>query len=359
MFQTYYSIHYLPQESAFDISWIGSVNVGLFFALGYPAGLLSDEFSPTVPISIGAVCQVVAIFMISLCTKYYQFFLAQGVLLGIGMAFITIPTTSVTPLYFQRNRAFAQGISVAGSSLGGVVWPIMLDQMLNADGVGFGWTLRSAGSMQLAFLAVVVVGVRRPQTLKKQTKKDVEEQDKTATEPKGEKQESTEQKGNRLAHLRTASFIFLCGGLAIFYFGFFAPFFYVSTYAISLGVSETFSIYLIAILNAASSFGRIMPGFVADRIGHFNILVSSMFMSAIVCFCWKGVDNVAGLVVWSAAYGFVSGVSQGHSGVDMTWSLTSPLKAVLSLQIACASLVATKETVGTAIGIVMASIALT
>ncbi|KAK4502647.1 hypothetical protein PRZ48_006073 [Zasmidium cellare] len=339
VFQTYYTIHYLPQESAFDISWIGSMTTFLFFGLGFPAGLLSDKTSPMVPISIGAVCQVVAVFMISLCTKYYQFFLAQGVLLGIGMALITIPTTSVAPLYFQRNRAFAQGISVAGSSLGGVIWPIILDQMLNADNVSFGWTIRSVGFMQLLFLAIVVVGVRRPKAFKP-PKKDVEDQAETTPETKEPEQQPTQPKRNRLTHLWTPSFFFLCSGLAIFYFGFFAPFFYVSIYAITLGVSESFSIYLIAILNAASSFGRILPGFIADRVGHFNILVTSMFMSAVVCFCWKGVDNVAGLVVWSAMYGFVSG-------------------AVLSLQIACASIVATKETMGAAIGIVMASIALT
>ncbi|KAF2159683.1 hypothetical protein M409DRAFT_29845 [Zasmidium cellare ATCC 36951] len=339
VFQTYYTVHYLPQESAFDIAWIGSMTTFLFFGLGFPAGLLSDKTSPIVPISIGAVCQVVAVFMISLCKKYYQFFLAQGVLLGIAMALITIPTTSVAPLYFQRNRAFAQGISVAGSSLGGVIWPIMLDQMLNADGVSFGWTIRSVGFLQLLFLAIVIVGVRRPKTFKA-PKKDVEDQTGTVAGSEEEKDQAKQQKRKRLAHLRTPSFMFLCGGLAIFYFGFFAPFFYVSTYAITLGVSESFSIYLIAILNAASSFGRILPGFIADRVGHFNILVTSMFLSAIVCFCWKGVDNVAGLVVWSAVYGFVSG-------------------AVLSLQIACASLVSTKETMGAAIGIVMGSIALT
>lgn len=308
VFQTYYTVHYLPQESSFQIAWIGSFSIFLMFGLGVPAGFMADKFGPTVPISIGVICQLVAVFMVSLCREYYQFFLAQGALLGFGMSFITIPTTSVTPLYFQRNRGLAQGISVAGSSLGGVLWPIMLDELLNEDGVSFGWTLRIVGFIQLVLLAVVVVGVRRPRTAKT-IPKDFESSAQPDSESKEEKEDKAKQRKKDLAKLRHPSFIFLCAGLAIFYFGFFAPFFYVSDYALSLGVSESFSVYLIAILNAASSFGRILPGLVADRIGHFNIVTISMFLSAIVCFCWTAVNNTAGLIVWSLAYGFVSGVS--------------------------------------------------
>lgn len=76
--------------------------------------------------------------MISLCEKYYQFFLAQGVLLGLGMSFIAVPSSGIVPRYFNRHRALATGISIGGSSLGGIIWPIVFDRLFHHDGVSFG-----------------------------------------------------------------------------------------------------------------------------------------------------------------------------------------------------------------------------
>lgn len=82
--------------------------------------------------------------------------------MGIGTGFMLIPTLSVISHYFRRRRGLAQGIAISGkgraraprrsdvlnvhntfsgSSLGGVIWPIMLNRLIN-DGVGFAWAVR-------------------------------------------------------------------------------------------------------------------------------------------------------------------------------------------------------------------------
>lgn len=276
----------------------------MLFGSSPAAGILNDKFGPTLPLCIGAVCQLIAIFMTSLCKQYYQFFLAQGVLLGLGMGLISNPPVSVMPLYFQRNRGFAQGVTIAGSSLGGVIWPLVLDELLNHDGVSFGWTLRIVGFIQIPLLAIVILGVRRPRN----TMSSNHAKEQSSAESNVNKRDASVQSAAK--QLSQPAFVFLCLGLALFYFGFFAPFFFVSDYGLSLGESESFSIYLISILNAASLFGRILPGFIADRVGHFNVMVVAMVGSGLVIWCWTAVTSTAGLVVWSAVYGFISGV--GH-----------------------------------------------
>ena len=57
--------------------------------------------------------------MISLCTEFWQTFLAQGVALGIGIGIIFLPGLSVLSQYFFKRRALAIGIAVTGSSTGG------------------------------------------------------------------------------------------------------------------------------------------------------------------------------------------------------------------------------------------------
>lgn len=268
--------------------------------------------------------------MISLCRKYYQFFLAQGVLLGIGMAFVGIPSATVIPLHFKKNRALAQGCTIAGSSLGGVIWPIALDQLLNKNSIDFGWSLRIVGFIMMPLMALVILFVRKPAA--STTKND---------NPESQPQTKLAQKKKKdLSILKHPSFIFLCLGLAFSFFGFFSPLFYVSTYTVSQGISESTAFYLLSALNAASLFGRILPGLVADHLGPFNVLVVSIFGSAIVTFCWTTATSLAGLIVWTLAYGFISG-------------------AILSLQLVCATTLTTDETHGAGVGIVMASVSLT
>lgn len=45
---------------------------------------------------------------------------------------------------------------------------------------------------------------------------------------------------------------------------------YIDASGPTQGVSSDFSFYLVAIANASSGFGRLMTGFIADRIGTFR-----------------------------------------------------------------------------------------
>ncbi|KAI5359704.1 Putative major facilitator superfamily, MFS transporter superfamily [Septoria linicola] len=336
VFQQYYTAHYLPTYSNFQISWIGSVATFVLFACAPAAGLLADKYGPSLPILIGSILEIIAIFMVSLCRRYYQFFLAQAVLLGVGMSFIAIATSTIVPLYFKRNRALAQGISIGGSSLGGILWPIALDQMLNKDDVSFGWTMRIIGFVMIPLLVMVLIFVRKPAVPTSTTVDTVE----NASEPEKKNAEETTPKKTIPSTLKQPPFILLCLGLAIAYLGFFAPIFYISVYATSLGFSEGFAFYLISILNGASLFGRILPGFIADRYGHFNILVLASVSSGLVVFCWTTATSIPGLVIWTIAYGFTSG-------------------AILSLQLACATGLTSEKERGKAIGVAMGSVSLT
>ena len=67
----------------------------------------------------------------------YQFILAQGICSPLGTSMIFYPAMSTITTWFFQKRGFAFGIIASGSSLGGVILPILV-QRLN-DEVGFGW----------------------------------------------------------------------------------------------------------------------------------------------------------------------------------------------------------------------------
>ncbi|KAI5196800.1 MFS monocarboxylate transporter [Aureobasidium subglaciale] len=325
IFQEYYHANQLSDKSEFDISWIGSFSICAMYLSSPGVGVAYDRIGPQMLLCIGTVGALFAIFMVSLCEEYYQIFLSQSLVFGVSSSFLVTPSLSTLTKYFRKNRALGMGIVVAGSSTGGVIWPIVLDQLLNHTSLGFGWTIRIVAFIMLPLLALSCLLIRTPVT---------------AASHRDEKVKAIEIKPKAdLSIVRNPTFLLCCAGMGIANLGMFSPFFYISSYAASLNMSTSFTFYLVSIVNGASFFGRVLPGILADRYGCFNLLSSAALASGVVAFCWTGATNVAGVTVWALAYGFASG-------------------AIMSLQTACIARLATPETMGTAMGSAMGSIAL-
>lgn len=151
VFQTYYASS-LSRPPA-DISWIGSFQVFLLFFVGALTGRLTDAgyFRPV--LAFGSALQVLGIFSSSFAGgSYWQLFLAQGVCMGLGNGFLFCPTMAVVATYFERRRAVAIGIVACGTGTGGLVFPGMVRELMGR--VGFAWTMRAVGAVQVVTLGV-------------------------------------------------------------------------------------------------------------------------------------------------------------------------------------------------------------
>jgi MFS family permease len=91
---------------------------------------------------------------------YYQIFLCQGVGMGIGAGLLYVPALAIQAHHFRQRRALAMGIVVTGASMGGVVFPIMLNQLFNERSVGFQWGVRASGFVVAAMLGVAILTMR-------------------------------------------------------------------------------------------------------------------------------------------------------------------------------------------------------
>lgn len=151
VFQSYYE-GALPDYSSDDISWIGSFQLWCITGMAIPSVILSAHAGPHATLAIGTFFTVFGVMMASLSTQYYQFFLSHGVCTGIGIGLTFLPIVGLPNQWFNKRRALAVGLAIGGSSVGGVVWPVMVNELLNRDDVGYAWTMRAVGFVQVGHL---------------------------------------------------------------------------------------------------------------------------------------------------------------------------------------------------------------
>ncbi|KAJ9236379.1 hypothetical protein DTO027B5_4673 [Paecilomyces variotii] len=347
VFEEYYKESQLVNQSESTISWIGALEIFFIFGGSIVTGPVLDMFGPEVMFFIGSVGTVFSIMMTSLCNELYQFILAQGILLGISMTLILCPTVTVIGQHFKQHRAAAVGITISGSSLGGVIWPIIVHELFKKPNVGFGWTMRIVGFIMLPIFLVACLCVRPPREQKQHEKfvppSTSQLSDIQLSPDKSVSHVETETKNPPrrfdLSPLKSPTIQLCCLGFFFVYFSMFTPIFFVTSYSSSLGLSSTFAFYTTSIVNGGSLFGRVLPGFIADKYGHFNCCILATLFSGIISLCWTKALSEAGVGVFIAAYGFSSG-------------------AILSLQQTCVAQVSSSSNMGTAIGTVMAATSL-
>ena len=111
-----------------------------------------------------------------------------------------------------------------------------------------------------------------------------------------------------LKAFREAEFTIFCFGMFFTFIGLYVPFFYIPVYGTRIvGFSDDVSFYLLPAINAGSIFGRLVPGFLADKFGSLNSIIPCGIAGAILLFGWLGITNAPGLWVFSVLYGFFSG----------------------------------------------------
>lgn len=135
-----------------DISWIGSFEVFFLFFVGTFTGRMTDAGYFRQLFALGFLLVILGCFATSFCKTYWQFFLAQGICMGLGNGFIFCPSMATISTYFEKRRALAMGVAAAGSATGGLVYPSIMRQLLPS--VGFPWAIRAIAFVQLGTLGV-------------------------------------------------------------------------------------------------------------------------------------------------------------------------------------------------------------
>ncbi|OAA43652.1 Major Facilitator Superfamily protein [Metarhizium rileyi] len=284
VFQTHYESGDIFTASSSDISWIGAVQYCMAMMTGFWAGPAYDRGYLRLLVVLGGCGVVLGHTALSFCKTYAQVLLAEGFCVGIGAGCLFVCAVSILPGYFTSRLGLAMGIASSGSAIGAVVYSVVASKLLKH--LGFAWMVRILGFIALGILAVPVVAMRMRRAPSSRSRGFID----------------------RSAFTDVSYLLFVVGT-------FFASSTlstinsYISFFTESNRLaSHDMSFYIVAILNAASFFGRIIPNFASDHLGPLNVIFPCSLVTGLVSLCTIAVNSLAGAIMVAVWLGFFSGV---------------------------------------------------
>ncbi|OAG43739.1 hypothetical protein AYO21_01966 [Fonsecaea monophora] len=285
-YQAFYQKDLLASHTPSVISWVGTLQVSLMGLTGIVSGALYDRGYIRTLLVVGGSLVTFGFMMLSLAKEYYQIILAQGVCIGFGNGMLYIPSIAVISQTFNaKQRPLAIGGSSSGAAVGGIVLPIMFRHL--QPEIGFGWTNRIFGFIMLG-MVIAAFFLLQPDPRHRRLQGQL-------FDPSA---------------LKEPPFVVLLVGLFFVFLGYWVPLIYITPYAqFSVKTNVSYAFYLLAILNAGSFAGRILPAFVAHKFGPAVVLVAGGIGLGVLILAWIGIHNVPGVTVWAVLVGFMAGIT--------------------------------------------------
>ncbi|KAJ5470061.1 hypothetical protein N7530_007418 [Penicillium desertorum] len=330
VFTLYYKQVMLPKYSASQLGWITTIAVFLIFGAGIPIGALVDRYGTRPVVAPFVALGIVSLGLLSLCKSYWQIILCQGIAFGLACSGTTLPAVICVTQWFSTKRGLAVGLASSGSSFGGLIFPIMVSRLIDSHGfkTAIHWSTLVVGCCMIAGVICCEEPFppKRMAALKERDERGAADNP-SLTSSKSKKHDTDDpvlscsvegptvpdQPASKLSDLRhnLGPWIAFCVGVFCCTFSLLVPFDYLPTIAMENGMKQDLAQYTLAMINAGSMIGRIIPGFLSDHLGQFNVMVLVSTLSAIALLVvWLPVyyfPTDGGIIFFALFYGFVSG----------------------------------------------------
>ncbi|KAM0468753.1 hypothetical protein ACHAP7_010537 [Fusarium lateritium] len=292
--QSYLSLNQLKDHSVSEIGWISGVYLFLSLVPNFFIGSMLDRYGPRILSPIGGVFSTVTFILMAECKTYWQFMLCFGVFGSIGTSICCTTGIGVVGKLFVRRRGLAMGTAVMGTSLGSIIFPLLLRSTFKT--LGWAWSMRIVALVVGCVTTSGVICFLPFQRLVSSTGKEKEAKDPGSAFD--------------LSAWKNPTFAFVSCGVFLIEFVVFGIGGLLPTISIGAGFSAEDGYTLLAILGACSCVGRFTMGLLGDRLGGVNSMISVMvliiiFMSTI--FIPFITTSAPLLYTFTALWGFCSG----------------------------------------------------
>lgn len=253
---------YAGQTSILKISFVGTIAGALLVALGLFITPIIQKIGFRGTMAIGTIACPLSLILASFATQLWHIYLSQGVMFGIASALVFCPSVTLPAQWFTVRRSLATGIAVSGSGFGGVCLSPMISNLIQS--IGYRNTLRVQGCFGFAILCIstcLATSRYRPPPLP--------------------------GKNNKWYHLFDRSLLTKHYMLLLAYsffvpFGYIAPFFLAPQFVGSIGLDASAGAAMISVMSGANIVCRISLGYLADKFGRINTILTCTFLAGTI-----------------------------------------------------------------------------
>lgn len=295
-FSVYINENTFPGATKLDYAAIGGLALGATIVFTPLVNCLQGLMGVRPMIILGNCIQFLSLMLASYCKHLWQLYLTQGLLQSVGLALISFPGVTLLPQFFKKRRVLASGLATAGSGVGGVIFNIGMQRVVEVRDVFWGLRAQAIISFGLVWLAILLIRSR--------------------------------SKLHKIEFLVLdydvmKMWAFWCMILYVIccMFGYVVTLYMMAHYTTSLGYSEYQGSIAAAMISLGSAIGRPLVGFLADRYGAATLIFETYLLSAIFCFAmWIPARNYATVIALSIILGAIMGT---------VWGTAAPLMARL------------------------------
>ncbi|EXJ77382.1 hypothetical protein A1O3_09608 [Capronia epimyces CBS 606.96] len=320
VFLSYYlNNDYFPHTSALTYAFIGGLSISQAVLIAPLATHVIHLYGTKVCLHLGVFFETLALIGASFARQRYQIILAQGFCFGWGMGFLFVGSVGIIPQWFDKKRSVANAIAAAGSGLGGLMYSLVTQRVI--DTMGLPWAFRVLG---ICSFAVNLTASNLIRDRNKQT---------------GSRHRALDTK-----ILRRPEFLFLQGWSWFSMLGYTILLFSLPAYGRSIGLTAQQSSIVGAVLNLGQMLGRPFIGLTSDRWGRLNLATFYTFLCGVFCLSFwipaEVVSSPMGLLCFFAIVGGalagtfwatiapvaaeILGLADLPAGLSLTWLIMVP-----------------------------------
>jgi MFS family permease len=290
-----YLSHYLandiyPEATSWDYAFVGGFNFAIAMLIAPVVTVLTRKLGIHIIMFTGMLLQCAGFISASFATRIWQLHISQGVLIGCGIGCLYIPALPILSQWFLERRSLANGISAAGSGVGGACFTWGTEAIIQRWGIS--WALRITGLIALVaqFIAITVIRDRN-----------------RAIRPT--------QLGFDTKLLRRVEVLLLLAWAFISMFGYVVLLFSLSDFALSIGLSRSQATDVIGLLNIGTAVGRPIIGIASDRWSRIDTAGALTLLCGLSCFAfWLPATSYGLTVFFAILCGAILGVFWMASG---------------------------------------------
>ncbi len=256
-----------------------SLTISLSFIFGLFTGRWADRVGPRPVLLAAAASITISLILTSLVQNLWLGYLTYGVGVGFAMACGYVPMVATVSGWFEKRRAAAVGVAVAGIGLGTLVGAPLAARLIEATSWRTTYVIFAIGSGTLLLLAASVAE-RGPAAMQAAAPRSLAEL------------------------LRIRDFVLLYTSIVACTLGLFVPFVFLADYAEDRGIGDVKAAALVGIIGGASIIGRLGLGSLANRFGAMRLYFGSFVVMACSHLIWLSAgSNYAALTVYTVALG--------------------------------------------------------